>query len=96
MVFCQNLPQKFFGSTLLPITLKITPNIISRLLLPIEKLLENLKFEPNPKGLAHGFLPKSAKKFFRSTLLPITLKITQNIISLLFLPLDKVLENLKF
>ena len=47
MVFGQKrlkLQKHFFSSTLLPITLETTANIISRLLLPIEKVLENLKF----------------------------------------------------
>ena len=47
MVFGQKrlkLEKQLFLIYLLPITLETTANIIFRLLLPIEKVLENLKF----------------------------------------------------
>ena len=44
MVFGQKRLKLLFLSYYVPITLETTANIISGLLLPIEKVLENLKF----------------------------------------------------
>ena len=62
MVFLPKPGKKHFGSTLLPITLKITPNIISLLLLPIEKLLENLKCSTKSQGVSPWFFAKIGSK----------------------------------
>ena len=62
----------FFSSTLLPTTLKTTPKIVSRLVLPIKKVLSKFQIltkiqRGSPWFLAKNGL-KTSKLFFSSTL----------------------------
>ena len=71
MLIGQKRLKNQFSSNLLPITLKTTPNIISRLFLPIQKVLANYKFWPKSQGVSPCFLAKNAHK-------PIFLKFASN------------------
>ena len=96
MVFGQKpLKKKFFFFYFQSLRKQLQTSFLGSFYL-YRKFQQISNFDQNPKGLVHGFWPKTAKNKFSFFLLQITLKTTPNIISRLLLPIQKVLANLKF